>query len=132
MPFTFTYDPATPIGMCRLLCTDTNVDGVNGESTVFADEEYQAFLTLYDNEIRLSAAQALDTMAANRALVDKKIRLLDIQLDGPAVAKELMLLAKELRRQVQEDPYAFEVVQTVTSPDEFRQHILNEYLRGVG
>lgn len=78
----------------RLLINDTNP----GER-FFATIEIDDFLAMNGGSVRRAAAQALDVIAANEALVSKKIRTQDLSTDGPAVAKELREQAKELRRQ---------------------------------
>lgn len=107
-----TVDPTTSIGLVRLLATD-----LDEESPLFTDAQITAFLTLEGSNTRLAAAQALDTIASNEALVSKKIRTQDLSTDGPAVAKELRDRATELRRQVDtgqgtsgEDDSAFQLV----------------------
>ena len=47
--------------------------------------------------IRLAAADALETIAVSEVLVSKKIRTQDLTTDGPAVSAELRALAKRLR-----------------------------------
>jgi len=90
-----TTDTATDIGMVRLLCTD-----LDDAAPLFTDDQIQAFLTL-EGSVRLAAAQALETIASSEALVSKKIRTLDLQTDGPAVAAELRARAKTLREQAE-------------------------------
>jgi hypothetical protein len=91
-------DPTTPIGLVRLLCTD-----LSETEPLFTDAQIQAFLTLEGDSVKLAAAQALDTIASNEALVSKAIRTMDLQTDGPAVAAELRARAKELRAQAAVD-----------------------------
>lgn len=94
----------------RLLISDLDAD------PVFTDAEIEAFLAL-EGPVKLAAAQALDTMASNEAMVSKKIRTLDLQTDGPAVAASLRASATELRRQYYEDgPGEFEVSTTLGTP----------------
>lgn len=103
-----TLDSATDIGMVRLLCTDQNES-----APLFTDPQIQAFLTLEGGDVRLAAAQALDTIASSEALVSKKIRTQDLQTDGPAVAKELRERATSLRDQAAgalDDAFAFDIV----------------------
>jgi len=106
-----TVDPTTAIGMVRLLCTD--LDEV---SPLFTDAQITAFLTLEASNVRLAAAQALDTMASSEALVSKKIRTQDLSTDGPAVAEELRARAAALRKQTDDidpttgEPFAFDIV----------------------
>lgn len=106
-----TTDPTTAIGMVRLLCTD--LDEV---APLFTDAQITAFLTLESSNVRLAAAQALDTIASSEALVGKKIRTQDLQTDGPAVAAELRERAAALRKQADDidpatgEPFAFDIV----------------------
>lgn len=89
----FTYNVSTDRGKVRLLITD-----VQESNPIFQDAEIDAFLALCTS-VRLAAAAALETIAANEVLVLKKIVNLDLETDGPAVAKELRELAKQLRSQ---------------------------------
>jgi hypothetical protein len=82
---------------------------------ILSDANYATLQGLYPDTLRAAAA-ALDTIASNEALVQKKIRSLDLQTDGPAVAKELRAHAAELRRQAEEEDTAagdFEVAEMV-------------------
>lgn len=78
----------------RLLATD--VGGTSGTDFVFSDDEIDGFLTMRSGNIFRAAALALRTLAANEALVSKRIKFLGLETDGPAVAKELRTLAAEL------------------------------------
>ena len=106
-----TTDPTTTIGQVRLLCTD--LDEV---SPLFTDAQVSAFLAMESANVRLAAAQALDTIASSEAMVSKKIRTQDLQTDGPAVAEELRARAASLRKQTERidpttgEPYAFDIV----------------------
>lgn len=106
-----TTDPTTSIGMVRLLCTD-----LNEVAPLLTDAQITALLTLESGNVRLAAAQALDTIASSEALVSKKIRTQDLQTDGPAVAEELRKRAEALRRQADGidpstgEPFAFDIV----------------------
>ena len=92
---THTYDIATSRGKVRLLARDTNSD-----MHLFEDDEIDAFLGLCSSEVLLAAAMALETVAANEVLVQKRISLLgDLETDGPAEAASLKSLAKSLREQ---------------------------------
>jgi len=90
------------IGNVRLLITDTDLD-----NAIFNDDEVGAFLTMSaidgTNDVRLASALALEVIARSEVLIQKKIKLLDLTTDGPAVAKELRASAKLLREQSAED-----------------------------
>lgn len=85
-------DPATPVGMCRLLITD-----VDPEQPLFLDEQIQAFLAAEGGNVKRAAAALLSVMARSEALISRKITTQDLSTDGPAVAKELRASAAELR-----------------------------------
>jgi hypothetical protein len=93
---TYSYDIARglPTDLVRLLIPDrTSAD------PIFQDEELDALLTLEAGSVRLATAQALDTIASDEALVQKVIRLGDLQTNGAATAKELRERAANLRAQ---------------------------------
>lgn len=90
----FTYDNSSDVGKVRLLANDQDAD-----SHLFEDDEIEVFLALEDS-VMLAAALALDNIADNEALVQKKLTMLagaGIQTDGPAVAKSLREGAASLR-----------------------------------
>lgn len=104
-----TVDPTTDVGMIRTLATD-----LNEAAPLFTDAQITAFLTL-EGSVRGAAALALETIAVSEVLVSKKIRTLDLQTDGPAVAKELRERAAVLRKQAADadtasDVFTFDVV----------------------
>lgn len=124
-----TYDPTTNPGLVRLLISD--VDTTN---PTFEDSEITAFLGLAADNVRLAAAYALDTIASNEVLVQKRIKLLDLTTDGPACAKELRAHAKALRDQVDQDlddNADFDIAEMVVDDFSYREHIGNEFLRGL-
>lgn len=101
---------------------------------ILSDAQIESLLDMESN-VKLAAALALDTIASNEALVQKKIRLLDIQTDGPAVAKELRAHATALRKQVidaeaLDADSAFDIAETVFPPFGPEQRILNAAMRG--
>lgn len=85
------YDLATDAGKVRLLISD-----VDNAAPVFTDEEIVTFLGLA-GAVLLAAALALETVAANEALILKYVRSRGLDLDGPAVARELRQQAKQWR-----------------------------------
>lgn len=123
----FTYDLTTDRGQLRLLITD--VDYLN---PIFQDNEVDFFLshTAIDggNDLNLAAAKALETIAASEALVQKKIELLDLKTDGPAVADSLRKAAALLREQSDSESdidYIEQNLNVFTS----RQILINDALR---
>lgn len=93
------YDPTTDAGKVRLLITDTDTT-----NEIFTDVEIGVFLSMAaEGDVRLAAAEAMETIARSEALVQKKIKLLDLTTDGPAVAKELRESAQILRDQAENE-----------------------------
>lgn len=123
----FTYDLDTAIGQVRLLITDTSE-----ERLIFSDAEIAAFLSLEGQDVRYSAAQALDTIASQQALLLKVIERLDLKTDGAKLAAELRARAKSLREQsdasVGEDA-DFDWAEQVYSPFGYPQRLRNELMR---
>lgn len=123
------YDPTTDAGKVRLLISD-----VDPADEIFDDDEIAAFLALEGDNVRLAAAQALDTIASNEALVAKKQRTLDLDTDGPAVAKALREHAAQLRAQAIDGADGggdFEIAELVVDPFTARDRLGNEILRGL-
>ncbi len=93
----FSNDLTQPVGMVRLLITDTSDEPAN---QLFTDEQLTGLLTLDGGTVKLAAANALDIIATSEVLISKKISTQDLSTDGPAVAAELRARAKALRDQV--------------------------------
>lgn len=118
----FTYNVSTDRGKVRLLITD-----VQESNPIFQDAEIDAFLSL-NTSVRLAAAAALECIAASEVLILKKIVNLDLETDGPAVAKELRELAKQLRAQ-EENIGAFEIAEQIQDDFTYREYWLNQAQR---
>ena len=89
----FTYDVSTNAGKVRLMIADT-VEAYQQ----FSDDEIAAFLSM-ESRPRRAAAMALEAIAVNGALIQKRIVALHLETDGPALAAELRNMAKSLREQ---------------------------------
>lgn len=89
-----TLDTSTPIGVVRLLITDTDE-----AFPLFTDADVQALLDLEGGNVKRGAAAALETIGTSETLIAKKITTQDLSTDGPAVAKDLRERAKTLRDQ---------------------------------
>ncbi len=122
----FTYDPSTSAGRVRLLATDTDPD-----NAIFSDDEIAAYLALEDDNVKRAAATALDQIASSEALIQKRIKLLDLQTDGPAVAKALREHAAALRQQAEseETAGAFDYAEMVVNQFSARDRLWNQRLR---
>lgn len=121
----FTYDVNTDEGKVRLIITDT--DSAN---PIFDDDEIEAFLAMRYDSVLLAAAQALDTIASSETLILKKVRMLDITTDGPAVAKALRDHAANLREQYRVEDGTFDIAEWVVDVFGQREHLLNDVYRG--
>lgn len=126
----FTYDPDTDRGRVRLLVTDTEED-----LAIFDDAEVDTFLTLMGSNILKAAALALETIAGRETLIQKRIKLLDLQTDGPAEAAALLAQAKRLREAAAEMEEAevgavFDYAEMVVDAFTRRERREKEALRG--
>lgn len=118
------YDPTTDNGKVRLLITDTD-----DSNPIFTDAEITAFLSLNSSNILLAAAQALDVMAVNEAMVLKVIKLLDLTTDGAKVAAALKAQADSLRQQAADADYDFDWAEMNLNAFAWREIVYNDYLR---
>lgn len=80
----------------RLLAGDV-VEGV----PLISDEQYAGLFELEGENVRLTAAAALELIATSHVLLAKKITTQDLSIDGPAVADALRKSAAGLRGLVQ-------------------------------
>jgi hypothetical protein len=125
---TWTYDLSTDVGRCRLMVPDR----IQAEA-IFSDEEYAAFLDL-EGDIRRATALALETIAADEALVQKVQQFGDFRTDGAKTADSLLKRAATLRSQASdadaaEDGGAWDIAEMVTGPFGYRERLYNEALR---
>lgn len=100
------YD--SDIGLLRNLISDTTLRSdpaypAQEPEYLFDDARLQAFLTINNGGVRFAAADCIDAIADNEALVLKKIRTEDLQTDGPATANALRLHATSLRAQAKQE-----------------------------
>ncbi len=124
----FTYDITTQRGQVRLLA----IDNFAADAT-FNDNEIDSFLTL-TGHVLLAAALALDTQAANAAIVQGWTKFEDVHLDGTKVAIALHDQAMQLRKQCYEgddgtgaSPFTW--AEWVTDPFAYRDRLVNSMLR---
>lgn len=89
-----TVDAATDIGAVRLLATD--LDEV---TPLLSDAQITRLLSLAGGRVLRAAALALEAIATSENLISKRIKTLDLSTDGPAVARELREMAKQLKQQ---------------------------------
>lgn len=115
MPIDFTTDA----GKVRLLLND-----VDESAFVFTNPEIDAFLSLEGGNVKLAAAQAIDTNADNEALASKVLRTQDLTTDGAKIADALRKRAAALRAQAEDeagetdDGFYFAVIDSPTNGPE--------------
>ena len=92
---TSTTDSVWRIAHVRLLIPDNKGE----DKAVFEDEEITAFLDLEAGNVWMAAAQALDSLANDNALVYKHLEVMDTVIDAVSMAKELRYRSATLRAQ---------------------------------
>lgn len=88
----------TPASQVRLIIGDTNLDDPD-----FDDDQIRGFLSIASDSVLRAAADALDAIATDEALLSKKITTQDRAADGPAVADALRKHAAVLRARAKEE-----------------------------
>jgi len=79
-------------------------------------------------DAKVIAADCLDAMAVNMILILKKIKILDLQTDGPAMAKEMRAAAKAMRDLVLEEN-VFDMVEMVYDRPSWCEKIWKDWER---
>lgn len=85
----FTYDVSTNVGKVRALIGDTS-----STAPLLTDTEITALLSLRGNDVFLAASICLHRIAANKALLARRIVAGNYSEDATAMAKELREQAK--------------------------------------
>jgi hypothetical protein len=120
MTVSYPINLSSDVGRVRLLIPDRSLD-----LFVFQDEEIESFLEI-EGGVKLATALALETIASDIAMVDKVIRIMDLQTDGAKTSDALLARAKLLREQAEDaDPTLYGVVEfddlTIFNNTEYRQ-----------
>ncbi len=128
----FTYDLSSPTGQVRLLIPDRDVS-----SAVFSDEEIAVFLTAEVQIPKRAAALALETLAADRAMVLQVIKTNGLMTDGAKLSTEIRARAQQLRDQAHtEEGYAegglFDYAEQVDGQFAYKERMWNEIMRSEG
>lgn len=101
-------DYATPLGQLRALVsqteqyTDPAVEG-SVPDYLMDDALLQSYLVINHDKLYGAASDVLLALAANEALVSKKIRTEDLSTDGSVIANSLRQIAQEYRNRQKED-----------------------------
>ncbi len=103
----FSYNTTSPSSTdkMRLLVADTNAT-----SYVFEDEELSMFLLMFDSDVLLATAQALRTLAADKAKLSIYYSVNGFTMDRRDVAKQLLTIADKLDAAGLRAPFEFESV----------------------
>lgn len=96
-------DYTVPENQVRLIIGDTNAADPD-----FDDDQIRGFLTIARGSVLRAAADALDAIATDEALLSKKIQTQDRASDGPAVADALRKHATALRKRADDEDAAAE------------------------
>lgn len=113
---------------------------IDYQTVLLSDDTIQDFIDIQDetndsDNIFLIAALALDAMASNQALLLKKITMLDLNTDGPALAKALREHAKTLRDTVNnpayQEPY-FDFVEQINDTPGLEEKLVKDLMREDG
>lgn len=103
--------------------------------SILSDDQLQSMLDLNVDSldpVRLAAADCLDIIASSEVLIQKKIKLLDLQTDGPAEAKELRAHAKSLRDLVYSPDYeepSLDIIEQINDTAGWKEKIVKDWMR---
>jgi hypothetical protein len=125
----FTCDYTQATGQVRLLANETDQ-----AFAMFADAEIAGYLALNCADVRLAAAQVLDTKAIWFNQTQGRTQVGGIsgdKVDGVSIALQMKASADELRRQVYEDGGAFDIIEQVPNQFAFSERLQNQWLRGL-
>lgn len=124
----YTFDDA--LGLCSFTTAPASVPIVyTYKHSILSDSEIQALLDLNGGSVRLGAAAALEAIASSEILIQKRQKVLDVETDGPAMAKEMRELAKSYREQEDSQAALIDWAEAVYDEGGYRQHLYNEALR---
>lgn len=127
MANTYPPDYTTPLGQLRALVSQTEqyVDPADPDAPadyLMSDDLLKSYLVINRDKLYGAASDALLAIAANEALVSKKIRTEDLSTDGSVIANSLRQIAQEYRNRQKEDDdedaalEAFELVDFTSYP----------------
>lgn len=101
---------------------------------LLTDSTIQDLITLEadgSDSPKIPAAACLDAIASSQALIQKKLKLLDFETDGPALAKALRDHAASLRKQVYGDEVesVFDIAEQINDTTGRNEKILKDWMR---
>ena len=77
----------------------------------------------------LAAAAGADAIASSEKIIQKVIKIMDLETDGASLAREWRMQAKEWRTLARESGEDFDWAESVIDPFSARERIANEALR---
>lgn len=92
-------DPKNPGSQPEYYFSDAEIAGYLGE---YVESEADP----RRSQVKRAAADAIDALANNEALILKKIKTEDLETDGPALANSLRAGARQLRQQADDEDKA--------------------------
>lgn len=104
---------------------------VQYDVVLLTDQSIQDMLDLdTDADPRMVAALCLDAVASQQALIQKRIKMLDLETDGPALAKALREHAMNLREDVigEQEP-VFDIAEEIYDIPGLNEKILKDWMR---
>lgn len=127
----FTYDLTTSRGKVRLHIPDR----VEADA-MFTDEEIDAFLSPYSDEpgkVFLAAADAVEDIATNEALILKVISHNGLSTNGASLANSLLQRSARLRERgesmIDDDFCGFEIAEQADTVPQALEFLTKETLR---
>lgn len=124
------------LGLVTFLTGPVGTVVITAKYHMLSDDEINEMLELNEDSIhpvRSAAADCLDIIASSETLIQKKLSLLDMNTDGPAIAKSLREHAKSLRDQVKaladDDTGSFEIIEMVYDEPTFVEQLFKGQIR---
>lgn len=124
---TYTLDENLGLLVCNNPPANLASVEISYQHTLLSDDAINAILALYDDP-RMAAADCLDIIASSEALILKRIKNLDLEVDGPAVAKALRDHAKTLR---DSSGSSFEIAERIYDTQGFSEKVMKDLLREI-
>jgi len=119
-----TFDLNTNVGKVRNIIGDSDTSDAH-----FTDEQISSFLTIQSNDLFLTSAMALRSMAANKAFIEKARRAGNYWEDTKGISKALLAAAEKLEVMAREAP-AEAVADVVYTDFNYNDILIKKSLRG--
>ncbi len=124
----FTYDPTLPTNQDKVRRMIRDTDVANLDRQLYQDEEVAAILTGTVQDLFLAAAELLEGLVVNAALLHKAEKIGDFTTDTKGMSAALLTMAKYYRG-LSEDAPAFGFAEMNLSQFNELELIVNDLLR---